>query len=552
LSRVHSSWGGEHGGVSVDEAEALKVNTLTELLTFLDEICTGAIADKLDEAATLDLVEMIRLNAMRPLDCYAQDSRTELVPSEIASAARMQRRVEESREWSVLNLVYEILLKLVSGDVCSMDVKKRCLSESFCKDFLQLFRSRDPREREYVKTIAHCMYSKFVSHRSVMRLGLADAFLEYVYVSKQHAGIAEMLEVFGSVASGFAVPIKSEHRLMLTRCLLPLHSPKGSELYQEQLSFVLLQYVTKDPELVVPVVLSLLKYWPKRNAAKQILFMGELGELAGFMQPRHFGAVRGPLVRQLCDCIQGPHFQVAEYAMGLLNNNYLYSMIFENPKHAPVVLPPLVKALRQASNTWNSSVQQISSDILDFVENLNPSYFKQEVLPEKPKQQLEPEPLYPPAAAAAIAAADAEREVEEEGEQENIDPATDPDVSAEEDPAFLLSPVNHVDNEERSRAAEQPNDLLDVTIGGLKLLSLTKQQKTAASSPKKGTHQITSPTSTPDFESKDDFAYREKVGSINQNQLDEPSDDDSEANRERTADDDRNQTDDAVMASESS
>ena len=108
-----------------------------------------------------------------------------------------------------------------------------------------------------------------------LALHRGDYFLNYTYFVSRSGGspgIAEMLEVLGSIASGFAVPIKEEHRTFLIRCLLPLHSVQctnGFEFFHEQLGFVLLQYATKDPELTVTMIGSLLKYWPNTSATKQ-------------------------------------------------------------------------------------------------------------------------------------------------------------------------------------------------------------------------------------------------------------------------------------------
>ncbi|CAK9036994.1 Serine/threonine-protein phosphatase 2A 56 kDa regulatory subunit delta isoform (PP2A B subunit isoform B'-delta) (PP2A B subunit isoform B'-gamma) (PP2A B subunit isoform B56-delta) (PP2A B subunit isoform PR61-delta) (PP2A B subunit isoform R5-delta), partial [Durusdinium trenchii] len=380
------------------EVENLKTATLQELHDFIGRCASSG--QRIDEIAFLDLIEMASLNVLRPLHVFGEDGRELDISGSNHSMARFSTGANKPKSvappagpacesnWVHLSLVYELFLKVLGSDVCPLDVKKRCIRGRLCHDFLQLFRSSNAREREYVKTIAHCMYSRLVCHRGIMRLGMANAFLEYAFISRQHPGIAEMLEVFGSIASGFATPIKEEHKTMLVKCLLPLHSIKGSEVYQEQLSFVLMQYIAKDANLVVPVVQALLKFWPKRSAAKQILFLGEIGEIVNYMEPAHFAQVQGIMVRQLCDCISGHHFQVAEYAMGLLNNNSLYAMIFEDLAMRRQVLPALLMALRVAASSWNSSVKQIGTDIIEFLRTLDiESFLECEKICEEREQQ---------------------------------------------------------------------------------------------------------------------------------------------------------------------
>uniref|UniRef100_A0A7S2RN35 Uncharacterized protein n=1 Tax=Mucochytrium quahogii TaxID=96639 RepID=A0A7S2RN35_9STRA len=359
----------------INEVEMLKLATLRELLEFVSS--PTFVDGRIDQVAFIDLLEMIRLNVVRPLFMFDSSGRESTPGISTSKYSRNQRQEIEENElsWGTRSLLYEILLKLIGSELLDNEWKGSPTTERVCQDFMQLFRSPDPREREYVKTIVHCLYSRLVYHRGVMRTAMANAFLEYSFVSRCHNGIAEMLEVFGSIASGFAIPIKPEHQTMLLKCLLPLNSVRGSEFYHEQLSFVLLQYINKEPELIVPIVSSMLKYWPRRNAAKQVIFLGEIGDMMSFIEPSMFKQVQQKLVAQLCECISGRHFQVAEYAMGLLNNNYLYSMIFENVDVRRQVVPSLLLALRTAARTWNNSVKQIGGDIIEFLKTLDPEFY---------------------------------------------------------------------------------------------------------------------------------------------------------------------------------
>nr|GEW92682.1 hypothetical protein [Tanacetum cinerariifolium] len=54
----------------------------------------------------------------------------------------------------------------------------------------------------------------------------------FVFETEKHNGIAELLEIFGSVISGFALPLKKEHKMFLSRVLILLHKPKSHELLE--------------------------------------------------------------------------------------------------------------------------------------------------------------------------------------------------------------------------------------------------------------------------------------------------------------------------------
>jgi hypothetical protein len=54
------------------------------------------------------------------------------------------------------------------------------ITPRFVSQLFSLFESRDAREREAVKIIAHRLYSRTVAYRKPLRAALSNAFLRYV------------------------------------------------------------------------------------------------------------------------------------------------------------------------------------------------------------------------------------------------------------------------------------------------------------------------------------------------------------------------------------
>ena len=67
--------------------------------------------------------------------------------------------------WPHLQLVYELLLKFIMNVHLSSDILVSHISNSFIKQFVELFDSEDPRERDYLKTILHRIYGKYMRLR---------------------------------------------------------------------------------------------------------------------------------------------------------------------------------------------------------------------------------------------------------------------------------------------------------------------------------------------------------------------------------------------------
>lgn len=59
--------------------------------------------------------------------------------------------------------------------------------------------------------------------RSFIRRAMQNLFYKIIYESEYHNGIEELLEIFGSIVNGFALPIKEEHKQFLEKSLIPLH-----------------------------------------------------------------------------------------------------------------------------------------------------------------------------------------------------------------------------------------------------------------------------------------------------------------------------------------
>ena len=80
-----------------------------------------------------------------------------------------------------------------------------------------MFNSYDPRERETLKTVLHRIYGKFLGLRGFIRKTINHIFLQFIFESDAYNGIAELLEILGSIINGFAIPIKAEHKLFLSK-----------------------------------------------------------------------------------------------------------------------------------------------------------------------------------------------------------------------------------------------------------------------------------------------------------------------------------------------
>jgi len=277
--------------------------------------------------------------------------------------------------WPHLQIVYEILRRFVVATDTDTKVARKYLDQVFVLGLLDLFNSEDPREREYLKTIIHRIYGKIMSLRAFIRTNIQNTFHYYVYEHQHHNGIAEMLEILGSIINGFATPLKDDHRAFLIKSLIPLHTPKGLPTYHVQLSFCVTQFVEKEPELAVDVVLGLVKIWPITHSRKEVMFLNELEEVLELTRPEEFELIIDPLFRYLARCINSSHFQVAERALFFWNNEYIVHLILH---FRELVLPLVFESLQSnVQHHWNQNVVSLSHNVQKLMAEMDIELYEQ-------------------------------------------------------------------------------------------------------------------------------------------------------------------------------
>lgn len=112
----------------------------------------------------------------------------------------------------------------------------------------------------------------------------------------------------------------------------------------------------------------MLRYWPKVNSTKEVMFLNEVEDIFEVMDPQEFAKVQEPIFHQLAKSVASPHFQVGKYefcldvllnillqvaerALYFWNNEYFCNLISDNVE---VILPIMFAPLYENSKGhWN-------------------------------------------------------------------------------------------------------------------------------------------------------------------------------------------------------
>jgi len=345
------------------------------LLELVDYVNTPAGQKIFTESVMPDLMACINANVVRALPPATDDFDPEEDEPVLEPA------------WPHLQVAYEFFLRFIVSSEVNAKVAKRYVDQRFCLHLVELFDSEDPRERDYLKTILHRIYGKFMSHRSFIRKAISNVFYRFVYETERHNGIGELLEILGSIINGFAIPLKKEHLQFLVRALIPLHKPKCVGLYHQQLSYCIIQYVEKDADTAIHILNGFFRCWPWSCSSKQVLFLNELEEILELLGADQLAQISKTLFVNLARCLDSDHFQVVERALFLWNNEHLVNSGCLSRLNAQMVLPIIYAPLyKNSSGHWNATVEGLAQNVLkmymeyDLVlyDKCSAAYFKEE------------------------------------------------------------------------------------------------------------------------------------------------------------------------------
>ncbi|GAB5583515.1 serine/threonine-protein phosphatase 2A 56 kDa regulatory subunit epsilon isoform isoform X1 [Prionailurus iriomotensis] len=336
--------------VSDLKSKEIKRATLNELVEYVSTN-RGVIV----ESAYSDIVKMISANIFRTLP-----------PSDNPDFDPEEDEPTLEASWPHIQLVYEFFLRFLESPDFQPSIAKRYIDQKFVQQLLELFDSEDPRERDFLKTVLHRIYGKFLGLRAFIRKQINNIFLRFIYETEHFNGVAELLEILGSIINGFALPLKAEHKQFLMKVLIPMHTAKGLALFHAQLAYCVVQFLEKDTTLTEPnknVTMKIehlrktkgdqrtAEILAKNMQSERMMFLGEIEEILDVIEPTQFKKIEEPLFKQISKCVSSSHFQVAERALYFWNNEYILSLIEENiDKILPIMFGSLYKISKEH---WN-------------------------------------------------------------------------------------------------------------------------------------------------------------------------------------------------------
>ena len=208
------------------EAKESKRETLLELIDMMDgekqnegSLVAARSALLHSDVAMRSLFKMISINLFRTpkvsVTKYGGQQQEDQINKKAGDEVE-ETQILLEEQWPHLQIVYELLLRVVIlSNFTPQLAQQKYINHTFVAFLLDLLKSPDPRERDYLKTIVHRIYGKFMQLRFGIRMTIARELL-MVGLSESTKdrtfGIAEYLEILVPIIDGFSESIRVEHR----------------------------------------------------------------------------------------------------------------------------------------------------------------------------------------------------------------------------------------------------------------------------------------------------------------------------------------------------
>ena len=342
-----------------------------EAIQDLKELLNDSQIMSLHFLPNLELIyEMIQKNLFRPL-IPIKKSGEKLGLSETGVE---DEEVTTDPAWPHLQGIYEIFLNIEIHELVDVKNLKIFITPVFVNNLLELFNSEDARERDYLKTILYRIYAKLIPRRKIIRKSMNESFLSMIHENKKFNGANDILEIFSSMISGFAVPLREEHVEFFKNIIIPLHKVHYSNTFHEQLVRCSVLYLNKDQSLAILLIKGILRYWPFGNSTKETLFLSELNEILEFCDLNSIEVLIPSIFKRIVKCMSGPHLQISDKAMLFFENEHFLNLI---KTFRSITFPLLVPIIVDLSEThWHKILQESFNSLKSILKEIDSALFE--------------------------------------------------------------------------------------------------------------------------------------------------------------------------------
>eukprot|EP01147_Barroeca_monosierra_P006717 gene6716-351_t len=271
--------------------------------------------------------------------------------------------------WPQLEIVYTLFLQVMRSSSFTSTHAKKHLSRHLMLQVLELLDTEDPRERLFLEMALHTIYTKAIDARAFLRASIHNVCFRHMYEAERFLGMANLLRLLCKIINGFTIPVRQEHIHMFHRVLLPLFKVRQFTNLFQPLTACIVSMIDKQQNLADDAIKYILKHWPFSHSVKEVLFLEVLHTLIVKMDRLIFQQNVNRIFKRLAQCIESPHFQVAERAMLFFEDRCVRRYVGDFSRRCTsLILPVLLKVLQQH---WSETIKQAAMQVAQILQTID-------------------------------------------------------------------------------------------------------------------------------------------------------------------------------------
>jgi hypothetical protein len=246
--------------------------------------------------------------------------------------------------WGHMNYCFQILNRFVR-----IFPDSPLMTFSLAQAAMNLTQLPDMQERMQFTIFLRGYHDTHPSERSIFLTELARCF------GNLNEGVAlpfcgaVLISLFGYIVSRAQSPMAREYALFYLTLILPLIGSPQLTLFAKNLSQLISSILPNNPEMVMPTMRALEKYWPATNGDKQMLVLEMLITICAKLPPAVFAPLAPRLFVFLAACLASPHYRVVGAVLDICINAVAGDWIHMNSK---VAIPELVENMVVVSEKY--------------------------------------------------------------------------------------------------------------------------------------------------------------------------------------------------------
>jgi hypothetical protein len=273
------------------------------------------------------------------------------------------------REFHHIELVYEILLNLLSFKTVRKELVASRIHQAFVNNLFSAVCSYDFREQQFVVQALSCFVREFPCTSGPLFRRICRCCVP-LNESFHHAhAIPSIAALLASLAPVLVKDQKAAQKFF-REFIIPLHKCPSYSLYLDPLTRLVIHVVTIDNSLLPIFIQYITKHWAVHSHEKSALFFDEISAICQSFAVEISDECVVTLVKKIASFFTDPAGKVSQQALSLLGSEVMRPLLKRCPES---LLQHLYqRAMEVSAMHWLRETRQSACDLVGELVIMNP------------------------------------------------------------------------------------------------------------------------------------------------------------------------------------